>query len=541
MEWAEPDIPAILARRAARLAWLREDPARFGWIKLYYRDHPADFISDWGMTVDPRNVEVEKPSIVPFLLFPRQREWIDWVVGLWRSREPGVSPKSRDMGLSWLAVALADTLCLFHDDMAVGFGSRKLELVDKLGDPKTLFWKARKFIELLPVEFTAGWKSKEGMIEFPNGSTIAGEGGDSIGRGARTGIYFVDEAAFLAHPETTDAALSQTTNCRVDISTPNGLGNSFHTKVTTWPAHRVFQFHWRDDPRKDDAWYAKQQDELDPVTLAQEVDMDFSASVTGVVIPSAWVQSAIDAHVKLGIEPTGQRRGALDVADEGRDSNAFAAAVGCLLDHIEEWSGKGGDIFATTQRAFGIADSLGLDGFDYDADGLGAGVRGDARIINEQRKELRLIRGSGYATLNVTPFRGSGSVDRPDSQDVPGRHNKDFFQNLKAQQWWGLRRRFEATHRAINGGDVDDQMIISISSDIPSSALARLTGELSQPTYAVNATGKVVIDKVPDGTRSPNLADAAMILMGRTRRAMVISEETVRLARMPGRQRRARF
>jgi len=36
--------------------------------------------------------------------------------------------------------------------------------------------------------------------------------------------------------------------------------------------------------------------------------------------------------------------------------------------------------------------------------------------------------------------------------------------------------------------------------------------ELSQPTYSINAAGKVVIDKTPPGTRSPNLADAVMIV-----------------------------
>jgi hypothetical protein len=33
--------------------------------------------------------------------------------------------------------------------------------------------------------------------------------------------------------------------------------------------------------------------------LAQEVDIDYAASVEGVLIPSAWVQAAVDAHIKL--------------------------------------------------------------------------------------------------------------------------------------------------------------------------------------------------------------------------------------------------
>ncbi len=39
----------------------------------------------------------------------------------------------------------------------------------------------------------------------------------------------------------------------------------------------------------------------------------------------------------------------------------------------------------------------------------------------------------------------------------------------------------------------------------------KLIVELSQPTYSVNGVGKIVVDKKPDGTKSPNLADSAMI------------------------------
>lgn len=517
-DWRAPDYPAIMGERADRLNRIRGDSALLAALKVYYRDHPADFISDWGCTFDPRNIEIGHPATVPFILFPRQREWIDWVLTRWKSREPGATAKSRDMGISWLGMALFDTLCLFNDQMALGVGSRKLELVDKLGDPKTLFWKARKFLELLPAEFTGSWSSKENLIAFENGSTIAGEGGDDIGRGGRTAIYLVDESAFLAHPETVDASLSQTTNCRIDVSTPNGAANPFAQKVMRWPADRVFRFHWRDDPRKDDAWYARQQEQLDPVILAQEVDMDFSASITGVLVPSAWVQSAIGLHLKLGIEPTGRRSGALDVADEGRDLNAFASSHGFLLDFLEEWSGKGGDIFATTAKAFHICDDLELSDFEYDADGLGAGVRGDARVLNETRRR----------PLSVAAYRGSGAVDRPEAQDVKGRFNKDFFANAKAQRWWGLRRRFEQSHRAATGQDYDRDMIISISPTL--SLLSKLTSELSQVTYSLNATGKIVVDKAPDGLRSPNLADAANILLGRTRRPMQINPDALRAA-----------
>ncbi len=535
--WKHPDYIPIFQERAKRLARLRLQPELVPPLRAYYATHPADFINDWGVTFDTRNVEIGLPATVPFVLFPKQREWIDWVVAHWKSRTPGLSDKSRDMGLSWLAVATSATLCLHYEGLSIGFGSNLVRNVDKLDDPKSLFYKARLFMRYLPPEFKPDWNDKTDCPElrliFRNtGSTMIGEGGDEIGRGGRAGIYFVDEAAFLERPQSVDASLSQTTNCRIDISTPNGLGNAFAEKrFAARPADEdppyVKTFHWRDDPRKGEEWYARQlaRPDLTPVIIAQEIDLNYSASVEGVLIPSAWVQAAVDAHLKLGIEPTGEASGALDVADEGRDKNAWASGRGVLLSRLEEWSGIGSDIFGTVQRAFACADEEACTSFQYDADGLGAGVRGDSRIINEGREAV--------ARKEAVPFRGSGAVLWPEAQDVENRKNKDYYANRKAQAWFSVRKLFQTTFRALDAKtkgepfEYDPDSIISLDSRLP--LLGRLCQELSQPTYKINTTGKMLIDKAPDGTRSPNLADAVMIRFARAERApMVISDDALR-------------
>lgn len=238
-------------------------------------------------------------------------------------------------------------------------------------------------------------------------------------------------------------------------------------------------------------------------------DGDFS------VIRYAWVQAAIDAHIKLGIEPSGERRAGLDVADEGKDKNAFAGRYGILLETVEQWDGVGSDIYQTTVTAFAKADAGKYVDVDYDADGLGAGVKGDARVINEARAE------DGRSTLNFHPFRGSGAVVNPNKQAEPDRTNKDYFANAKAQAWWTLRKRFQATYRAVvQGQEINPDDIISISSSIKD--LDALCIELSQPTYAFGNTGKMVIDKQPDGVKSPNLADAVMIAFAPKKRSYTL-------------------
>ena len=538
-DWKNPDYSAIFAERVRRLAWLRADDTgeRLKRVRAHYTNGGgeaiADFINDWGCTFDPRLVERQLPAVVPFLLFPKQREWVVWAYGQWRAQEPGLTEKSRDMGVTWLAGGFSATLCLFYEGLAIGFGSRKEEYVDKIGSPKSIFWKIREFIKLVPPEFRPGWSPTDAphlRISFPHtGSVITGEAGDNIGRGDRAGLYITDEDAFLERPELIEASLSQTTNCRIRVSTPRGMANPFAEKRhdATWIAKgRVFVLDWRDDPRKGEEWYARQLENLDAVTVAQEIDRSYTASVAGVVIPQEWVQAAIDADQKLGFEARGAKSAALDVGDEG-DECALCVTTGIRVDRVTSWSGRGADIFDSVAKAFGFCDVLGVETLDYDADGLGAGVRGDARVLNENRKRKIL----------VVPFWGSGEVVDKDSpipsaaprnvKRGPGeivRLNGDYFENAKAQGWFDLRARFQRTFRAIkahaDGKDwremygADD--LISLNSRMPE--LSRVSQQLSQPTFKQSKSGKMMIDKAPSGAKSPNHADAVMMRLAPRKR-----------------------
>lgn len=520
-DWRNPDYLPTWKVRFERLTKLRDDPGLLAAVKVYYRDHPADLINDWGVTVDPRAIARGRQAMMPMLLWPKQREWIEWLYDRWAKTEPGATVKSRDVGISWLAMGFSVAMCTTHDDFSVGFGSEKEDKVDRSGDPDCLFYKGRLFLNYLPRELRGGWDIKQHSahmrLTFPNtGSSITGEAGLNIGRGGRKSVYIVDESAHIPNPKALDASLSANTDCRQDMSSVWGTANSFYERAHNASIPR-FDFHWKDDPRKDDAWEQKKRAELDSTIFAAEYDCNFTASVEGVVIPALWVTAAIDAHVKLGLKPTGIKRGALDVADTGKDANAYGVSQSFLVEHIESWKGSSDlDIYHSVERGFMLSDMHGTGGFYYDADGLGAGVRGDARKINEAR--------SGKP-MQVLPFRGSGEVFAPE-EIVPGteRTALDFFENMKAQAWWTLRQRFQYTYRvleAFNNGDrweVDVSKFISIASGFPERA--RLCIELSQPVWGLSKHGKMMVDKCPVGTKtevrnaivSPNLADTAMML-----------------------------
>ena len=334
-DWQHPNYDEIFQRRIERLQTIRAEPALVPSLKLFYREHPGDFISEWAMTHDPRNAEIGLPTTIPFVLFPKQMEFVNWLAMRWLAREDGVVEKSRDMGVSWLCVSVAVWMWLFHSEIVVGFGSRKEAYVDSIGDPKTLFWKIRQFINLLPAEFRPiGWDDKRHapymrVLNPENGSSIIGEAGDNCGRGARTSIYFVDEAAYLEHPDAIDAALSQTSNCKIHVSTPNGAGNPFYRKAHGGKIPK-FVFAWQDDPRKSQAWYDDQCAKLDPVIVAQEIDRNYESSVSNAFIPADLVSAAM-ARGPADVQPIGRLRVGVDVARFGDDKTVFAFRRGRVL------------------------------------------------------------------------------------------------------------------------------------------------------------------------------------------------------------------
>jgi hypothetical protein len=529
---------ASMQAREDCLRWLRttdgkaSSAERVAWVKRYYsRDAQtlADFISDWGYTIDPRAIAESRNPVMAFELWPRQRELIAHMMDCWLSSTPGIVVKARDVGASWVSMALLASLCIYRQGFAAGVGSATEIKVDRSGDPDTLFYKARSFLEHLPPEFAGGYDqdrtSAYMRLTFPlTGSSITGEAGDQMGRGGRKSIYIVDEFAFVERPKIIDRNLSANTKCRIDVSTVNGMANSFFTRAHN-PAIKRFDFTWKDDPRKNfpgSTWAEKMQAELDETTWRQEYMADFRATIEGAVIPIEWAEACIDIDKFLGVDlRTGAKRAALDVADRGIDLNAFAITHGRVLYHLEQWSGKGSDTGYSVQRAMTRCEEHGLYQFDYDADGLGgAAVHSDTRLINEARGHAQQasLRTPGLKpeqyfagrAIGAIPYRGSESVVMPE-RIVPGTQRKaiDLFANRKAQTWYEGRLACWNAWKARKGQPYDRERILCIDGKTPLRDL--LVQQLSQAVNKQTLTGKIQIDKDQDDVGSPDLADATLM------------------------------
>ena len=540
-EWP-PNYSAVYAWRTEMLKTLTTDKNALKSAKAYYSTRPSEFIMDWMDTYDPRkspnNTDPAQrgEKWMPFVFFKRQKDVIDFFESCSHDQESGLVEKCRDFGLTWLACAYSVWRWLFIKDDAVGWGSRKETLVDKPGDPDSIFEKLRLLIKRLPrcwlpADFKWGKHSTFMKLVNPNtGSIISGEAGDNIGRGGRRSLYLLDEAAHLEHPEKIEAALGDNTNVRIDISSVNGVGNVFHRRRENgaiWTPNalipkgyvRVFVADWRDHPLKTQEWYDKRKARYEREGMAhifaQEVDRNYAAAVSNVVIPYEWILTAVDAHKTIPYlaeyltnnpDVLDDWIAGLDVADEGGDRNALTLRQWIIWRSVEEWGER--DPGVTARKAIlACRPHARHIHCQYDCIGVGAGVKTEYNRLVEDEHVIN------PDDIPFVPWNAGASVAYPYERiipdDVDSLQNKDFFDNLKAQAWWSLRTRFYKTFKARTEGAVYPvEDLISIDSTMP--LLEQLKKELAQPTTGHSSRLKLLIEKKPNGMKSPNLADSGV-------------------------------
>ena len=529
-----PEYAATLHEREEWLAWIRRDPqTRVAALKRFYRNgHIAAFVDDWGMTSNPKLANSGRSVVIPFRLWPKQIELVNWMWRHFKASTPAVCAKAREVGASWIAMAFSASLCVLFDNIVIGCVAATEDKLDSTSDPNPILPKAREFLRNLPVEFSAAYDDTAATstylkIQFPaTKSLIRGWTGETAGRGGRAALVIVDEAAFFLQPQALDGALSATTECRLDFSSANGTANPFFEKCTSG-LFDTFWFRIDDDPRRGKEWQERKKLTLDPITWASEYEISFTASIESQLIEWAWIEAAIGLHERLGIPITGAIVAALDVSDQGRDRNSWVCRHGPLLQYLESWSGKGSDQHATCSRAFALCDEHGgIKDQIYDASSPGAGIEGAGRILNAQRTRR----------IKLRKFVG-GSTDFPDPEKLAlgtDRKVKDFFSNLKACAYWGLRQRFIESFKAHNGQPYDASAIICIDRKLPE--LPQLMNELAQIQRKANAADKLQIDKIGSGSRSPNHADSVAMLFGtRIKPPTKISDEALAWASRPRR------
>lgn len=241
------------------------------------------------------------------------------------------------------------------------------------------------------------------------------------------------------------------------------------------------------------------------------------------IIQRKHIMASIDAHIKLGITPTGTTKIGYDVADAGEDSCATISFKGSLAFDCDLWKAKEDELLKSCTRVYSRArteNSLII----YDAIGVGASCGAQFNVLNSQ-SQLRRI--------NHQKFFAGGSPAKPDrNYKKTNISNRDFFSNIKAQAWWITADRFMNTYNAVvNGHEFKEDEMIFIDSNMPH--LEKLIDELVTPKRDYDLAGRVKVESKKDlakrDIKSPNCADAFVMISGNIESApMTINTDILR-------------
>jgi hypothetical protein len=318
-------LPGLEEKLALRL----EIEERARWDRRFQeecRERIADpkegdcfFIDNFCWTFDPRiDPDTNLPvGPVPFLLWPRQEELVQFLAGCIDDAHPGAVKKSRDVGASWCVLAVIFKRWLTVRSFQALLGSYMDDYVDKAGNPDCLFWKLDFLLKWLPAWlYPKGYSEKEhrafSTMRNPQvGSAITGQAPTQRwGRGGRKTVALLDEWAFWQYGREGAQAVAGSAPCRLYISTPNGQdpNNHFdhllHSKGD-YADSEVDQFmiHWTHDPRKNvvaiDPTDGKEyypfkrmmigdkdkgiRGQIPVQQFAEEYDIDFEGSLRGTI------------------------------------------------------------------------------------------------------------------------------------------------------------------------------------------------------------------------------------------------------------------
>lgn len=246
------------------------------------------FICTCVMTFDPRPGVAEPYSLLE--LYPYQHEYVDELVYAIETGDNLMVEKSRDMGISWVTLAVIIWFWLFREGFQALLGSYLEELVDN-GAPDSLFGKFDIILRFLPFS-PQGFDDKKHrtymkLFNPMNGAIISGAAPTS--RFARAGRYtaiLMDEIPFWNNPDQSFASAGESSRCCILIATPPKSRN-FVTALRNSGLIKVLSYHWKRHPLKDEVWYEEQISKKTPETVARELDINWEGSITGRYYPEA--------------------------------------------------------------------------------------------------------------------------------------------------------------------------------------------------------------------------------------------------------------
>jgi hypothetical protein len=226
-------------------------------------EDPLFYINTFCWTYSPKD-SVSGYPVTPFITYEFQDEAIMTILDCINKGNDAATPKSRDMGASWIGLTAIEWCWHYRDYLSFLVVSRKQDYVDDSGDPASLFWKIDFLHQnqprwMLPKGRCTPNESGRRLMHLANEDNKSVIDGDSttgnVGVGDRRTAVFIDE--FAAFPTDDGYAVLRGTRdvtaCRIFNSTPRGQ-NAFYD-VCTKTSAKVIKMHWSRHPMKCDGMY----------------------------------------------------------------------------------------------------------------------------------------------------------------------------------------------------------------------------------------------------------------------------------------------
>lgn len=194
--------------------------------------------------------------------------------------------KSRDMGVTWIVLAVIFWMWLYEDGFQALLGSYIEDYVDN-GEMDSLFGKIEYFCtnnkdpKIMPRGFNIDKHLTYMSLTNPvNGNAILGKAPTKkFSRSGRYTVVLYDEIGYWAFAKQSWTAGGDATNCRIAITTPPDEP-SYAKYLRFSDKIKVLTLHWRLHPDKDDEWYEHEKGRRTEEEVLHELDISWEYSIS---------------------------------------------------------------------------------------------------------------------------------------------------------------------------------------------------------------------------------------------------------------------
>lgn len=273
---------------------------------------PLYFMCVYAWIYETREGQGLGSGFLPAIPFPFQYDLVRWLERRMQGRGAaanGFISKSRDMGATWECVLFVLHQFLFTEPFIAKLISRREDLVDNPGDMDSMMERISANMELLPPwMLPPGWsilkhRGKNKILHTRNKNAINGESTSKrSGRGGRSTMILVDEAAFIDNFRFLIGSITQTSPHVILVSSESIETSEdyieYYKALEAKSPDTLLQLDYWKHPYHDQDWLDEQRERYagDEGAFQREIMRQPYAGVSALLYPEARDKTPIDSR-----------------------------------------------------------------------------------------------------------------------------------------------------------------------------------------------------------------------------------------------------